>query len=129
MAERIKTLDELGIEQFAATRSPALFGPEASAKLIECACADLASIPLEVYKASTRATWSGDYRDLLPKIKVGALVLWGEYDTKIAPRALSEELARGIPACSEVVEIPKAGHIPQMENPTAFNALVADFLA
>ena len=81
-----------------------------------------------MYKASTRATWSGDYRDLLPKIEAGALVLWGEYDTKIAPRALSEELAHGIPASGGVVEIPKAGHIPQMENAVAFNALVADFL-
>lgn len=129
MPDRIKTLDDLGIEEFAATRSPALFRPDAPASLIEYARADLASIPLEVYKASTRATWSGDYRDLLPKIEVGAMVMWGEFDTKIAPRALSEELARGIPACGDVVEIPKAGHIPQMENALAFNALVADFLS
>jgi 3-oxoadipate enol-lactonase len=129
MPDRIKILDELGIDKFAATRSRALFGPDAPESLVERARADLASIPLEVYKASTRATWSGDYRDLLPNIDIGALVLWGEFDTKIAPRALSEELARGIPACGDVLEIPKAGHIPQMENAVAFNALLADFLS
>lgn len=127
--DRIKTLDELGIEQFAVSRSAALFGPDAPAWLVESARADLASIPLPVYKASTRVTWSGDYRDLLPKVGVAALVLWGEYDTKIAPRALSEELARCIPACSDVTDVPRAGHIPQMENPLAFNALLADFLS
>lgn len=128
MPERIKTLDDLGIEKFAETRSRALFGPDAPDSLVERARADLASIPLEVYKASTRATWTGDYRALLPTIEVGALVMWGEYDTKIAPRPLSEELARGIPACGDVSEVPRAGHIPQMENPLGFNALLADFL-
>ncbi|HEY5094390.1 MAG TPA: alpha/beta hydrolase [Candidatus Eremiobacteraceae bacterium] len=128
LPDRIKTLDDLGIDKFAETRSRALFGPDAPESLVESARADLASIPLEVYKASTRATWTGDYRALLPKIEVGALVMWGEYDTKIAPRPLSEELARAIPACGEVSEVPRAGHIPQMENPVAFNAVVADFL-
>jgi 3-oxoadipate enol-lactonase len=127
--DRIKTLDDLGIEKFAATRAPALFAPDAPKWLVERARADLASIPLEVYKASTRVTWSGDYRELLPKISVGALVVWGEFDTKIAPRALSEELARAIPACGDVTEIQKAGHIPQMEAPHAFNLLLADFLS
>ena len=128
MPERIKTLDELGIAEFAETRSRALFGPDAPDSLVERARADLASIPLEVYKASTRATWTGDYRALLPKIKIQAMVIWGEHDTKIAPRPLSEELARDIPACDGVNEIPRAGHIPQMENPIAFNAIIADFL-
>lgn len=128
MPERIKTLDDLGIEKFAETRSRALFGPDAPDSLVERARADLASIPLDVYKASTRATWTGDYRALLPTIEVGTMVIWGEFDTKIAPRALSEELARDIPACDGVSEIPHAGHIPQMENPSAFNALLADFL-
>jgi len=119
---------DLGIEEFAATRSPALFAPDAPDELVERARADLVSIPLAVYKASTAVTWSGDYRDLLPKIDVGALVVWGELDTAIAPRPLSDELAREIPACGEVAVVEKAGHIPQMEQPLAFNALVADFL-
>jgi pimeloyl-ACP methyl ester carboxylesterase len=127
--DRIKTLDDLGIEKFAETRSPALFAPNAPGWLVERARADLASIPLEVYKASTRVTWTGDYRDLLPKIDVGALVLWGEFDTKIAPRALSEELALGSPACGDMTVVPRAGHIPQMDAPHAFNLLLADFLS
>jgi 3-oxoadipate enol-lactonase len=127
--DRIKTLDDLGIEKFAETRSPALFAPDAPKWLVDRARADLASIPLEVYKASTRVTWTGDYRELLPRINVGAMVVWGEYDTKIAPRALSEELAHGIPACGDVTEVHEAGHIPQMEAPHVFNLLLADYLS
>ena len=126
--DRLKMLDELGIKKFAETRSPALFGPGAPQWLVELACADLGSIPISVYKAATSVTWSGDYRELLPRIHVGTLVVWGEHDTKIAPRALSEELARGIPGCGEVTEIPEAGHIPQLEAPLVFNLVLADFL-
>jgi pimeloyl-ACP methyl ester carboxylesterase len=127
--DRIKTLDELGIEKFAETRSPALFAPDAPKWLVERARADLASIPLDVYKASTRVTWSGDYRELLPKINVGALVVWGEHDTKIAPLALSKELMFGIPGASDLMVVPRSGHIPQMEAPHEFNRLLSDFLS
>jgi pimeloyl-ACP methyl ester carboxylesterase len=127
--DRIKTLDELGIQKFAETRAPALFAPDAPQWLVEAARADLASIPVDVYKASTSVTWSGDYRQMLPKIGVRTLVVWGEHDTKIAPRELSKELALSIPAASDMAVIRGAGHIPQMEAPLVFNLVLADFLS
>lgn len=125
--DRLKTLDELGLAEFAATRAPKLFAPGAPDALIARAKSDMTSIPLSIYKASTAVTWSGDYRDLLPEIKVETLVVWGEHDT-VTPRALSEELAAHIPAAREIALIAGAGHIPQMESPAAFNTLIADFL-
>ncbi len=127
--DRIKKLDELGIEKFAETRSPALFAPDAPKWLVERARADLASIPLEVYKASTRATWTGDYRTLLPTIKTGALVIWGGHDTNIAPLKLSKELMFGIPGAGDLMVVPRAGHIPQMEAPLEFNLLLTNFVS
>ncbi len=126
--DRIKTLDDLGLEEFAATRAPRLFAPDAPHALVARAQMDMLSIPLEIYKASTRVTWSGDYRDLLPRIEVKTLVVWGEYDA-VAPRGLSDELARDIPGCENVAVVAGAGHLPQMENPTAFDALLSDFLS
>jgi 3-oxoadipate enol-lactonase len=126
---RLTTLDELGIEKFAETRAPALFAPDAPKWLVEAARADLVSIPLDVYKASTSVTWSGDYRQMLPKVGVRALVVWGEHDTKIAPRELSKELALTIPAADDMAVIRGAGHIPQMEAPLVFNLVLADFLS
>lgn len=78
------------------------------------------------YVASTQATWTGDYRALLPSISVPALVLVGERDA-IAPRALSEEIAAGIPG-ARLETVPDAGHVANADNPHAFNALLQAFL-
>jgi pimeloyl-ACP methyl ester carboxylesterase len=126
--ERVATLDKLGIEEFARTRAPGVLKPDAPADLIERVRADMASIPLSVYKASTRATWTGDYRSLLPRIDVPAEVFWGECDTAIAPLALSEELAKGLPTCSGVVRVAHAGHLPNIDNAQFFNLALEAFV-
>lgn len=126
--ERIATLDKLGIEEFAASRAPGVLKPGAADELVERVRADMASIPLSVYKASTRATWTGDYRPLLRRVDVPAEVVWGECDTTIAPLALSEELAQGIPTCSGVVRVPHAGHLPNLDNAEFFNLALEAFI-
>jgi 3-oxoadipate enol-lactonase len=83
------------------------------------------SIPC--YIASTRATWTGDYRDVLPTIGVPVLVACGERDA-IAPRALSDEITAGIPG-ARFVEIPQAGHVANADNPEAFNRTLRAFLS
>lgn len=82
---------------------------------------------VDCYIASTKATWTGDYRDVLPTIDVPVLVAHGEHDT-VAPKALSEEIAAAIPGARRA-EIPAAGHVANADNPTAFNALLHEFLA
>jgi 3-oxoadipate enol-lactonase len=126
--ERIATLDTLGIDEFARTRAAGVLKPDAAADLVERVRSDMASIPLAVYKASTRATWTGDYRSLLSRIGVPAEVLWGEFDTSITPFSLSEELADGITTCSGVVRIPHAGHLANMDNPEFFNLALEAFI-
>ena len=126
--ERIANLDKLGIEEFAKTRAPGIHKPDAASDLVAKSIADMASIPLSVYKASTRATWTGDYRPLLPRIGVPAEVFWGELDTSIAPHELSEELANGIPTCSGVVRVPHAGHVANLDNPDFFNLALEAFV-
>jgi 3-oxoadipate enol-lactonase len=81
---------------------------------------------VESYVAATRATWTGDYRAVLPGINVPVLVTCGQRDT-IAPRELSEEIAAAIPN-ARFVEIPGAGHVANADAPQAFNALLAAFL-
>lgn len=126
--DRIANLDKLGISEFAKTRAPGIHKPDAPKDLVDKSIADMASIPLAVYKASTRATWTGDYRALLPRIGVPAEVFWGELDTTIAPHELSEELANGIPTCSGVVRVPHAGHVSNMDNPEFFNLALEAFV-
>lgn len=67
-----------------------------------------------------------DSTNLLPSIQVPTLVLVGDEDT-LTPPALSRSMAEAIPAATLVV-ISESGHLPNMEQPEAFNAEVLGFL-
>ncbi len=128
MDQRIATLDELGIEGFAQSRAAGVLHPQAPAEHVEFVRAQMASIPLDVYKAATRVTWTGDYRDLLPRIAAPVLVMWGERDNAIAPYERSAEIAYSLREPGQVVVVPHAGHLPNVDNPEFFNHAVATFI-
>jgi 3-oxoadipate enol-lactonase len=67
-----------------------------------------------------------DLRPRLPTIAAKTLVIRGELDGA-RTRAHVDELLAGIPN-SRQVEIPGAGHSPQVDSPEAFTALVREFL-
>jgi 3-oxoadipate enol-lactonase len=129
IGERIRGIAELGIERFAASRAAAILAPHATRSNVTRVRKQMASVPIDVYLASTRATWTGDYRSLLPAIRVPLLALWGEHDHAIAPREFSEQICRSVPDCRGVVEIPQAGHVANFDNPAAFNAALRKFLS
>lgn len=66
-----------------------------------------------------------DTRDLLPRIDVPTLVLWGEDDRR-SPITTAEQFHTTIPG-AELVIIPNAGHVSNMEQPEAFSAHVRRF--
>ncbi|TWV44886.1 alpha/beta fold hydrolase [Streptomyces misionensis] len=68
-----------------------------------------------------------DYRDLLTRVTVPALVVVGADDT-YTPVADAESLARSLPdATLEVVE--GAAHLPNLERPKEFNRALGDLLS
>jgi pimeloyl-ACP methyl ester carboxylesterase len=81
---------------------------------------------LECFLAATQATWTGDYRDVLPEIDVPAFVAYGE-DDAVAPRALAAEISSGISG-AQLAMIPGAGHVANADRPQEFNLLLRDFL-
>jgi len=68
-----------------------------------------------------------DSTDLLPGIACPTLVLRGEEDA-IITAADAREMARAIPG-AELVTIPGAGHLPNLEAPLLFSKAVREFLA
>lgn len=90
------------------------------------AIAEMTSKTVPCYIAATRATWTGDYRALLPTIDVPTLVVVGERDT-VAPLPLAQEIADGIPG-SRLEVMADAGHVANADAPAAFNALLREFL-
>ncbi|MCB5168421.1 alpha/beta hydrolase [Streptomyces bambusae] len=66
-----------------------------------------------------------DQRDLLPRIGVPTLLLWGEQDAR-SPLYVARAFQDAIPE-SELVLIPGAGHVSNLEAPEAFRRAVRAF--
>ena len=68
-----------------------------------------------------------DYRDRLEDIRCPTLIVWGE-DDRTVPVESADEYERLIPGSRRVVLL-DTGHVPMVERPARFNALVDEFLA
>ena len=68
-----------------------------------------------------------DMEEELPRIDVPTLVIVGE-DDRISPPEEMALIASRIPG-ARFETIPEAGHLSPLENPAAFNATTAGFLA
>ncbi len=66
-----------------------------------------------------------DQRDLLPRIAVPTLLIWGERDAR-SPLGVAHQFERAIPG-AELVVLPGCGHLSNLERPTAFNEAVRAF--
>jgi pimeloyl-ACP methyl ester carboxylesterase len=66
-----------------------------------------------------------DQRELLPRIAVPALLIWGELDAR-SPLGVARQFEQAIPDATLVV-IPDAGHVSNLEQPERFNEAVREF--
>lgn len=83
----------------------------------------VANADLEGFAQSTGALCNYDLKEQLPSIKTPGLLIAGEGDGKL-PEAMRKF---GI-ANTTFKSIPKAGHLPMLENPDAFMEALAGFL-
>ncbi len=82
----------------------------------------------EVFDAQIHAlVGRPDVTGLLPRISCPTLVMTGELDSW-APPAQHEAIAAAIPG-AELVIVPGAGHMIQLEAPEAVNSAISDWLA
>ena len=94
---------------------------------------ELASLLTEMTAASRPATVSAqlsvmaetDQRDLLPRITVPTLLLWGDSDAR-SPLSVARQFEDAIPR-AQLVVIPGAGHLSNLEQPGPFNDAVRNF--
>lgn len=77
--------------------------------------------------ALTAIMTRADSTPLLQKVDCPVLVIVGEEDV-VTPPALSREMHRALHK-AELVTIPGAGHLSNLEQPDAFNAALSHFLA
>lgn len=86
----------------------------------------VACTTVEGYCGTVAALSRFDFTAELPDVRVPALALYGE-DDKASSREESERLARLIPG-GRFVAFPGARHLPNVEDPERFNAILCDWL-
>lgn len=86
----------------------------------------IAGVAAEAYLASSEVCFRADTSAGLADITAPTLVVIGQHDRK-TPLSLSEEICRGI-AGAELVVLPAAGHLSNVENPEAFTDSLLAFL-
>ena len=86
------------------------------------------SPPTSAPRASGRSCCvmaEADQRDLLPRIAVPTLLIWGELDAR-SPLSVARQFEQAIPD-TKLVVIPGAGHVSNLERPEQFNEAVREF--
>jgi pimeloyl-ACP methyl ester carboxylesterase len=104
---------------------PGLFAGDPPAQfvpLLEKMAADVRPESLERELSLMAET---DQRDLLPRIAVPTLLIWGELDVR-SPPSVARQFEQAIPDAKLVV-ISGAGHVTNLERPEQFNAAVREF--
>ena len=86
----------------------------------------LAARPAGIVHALHAMAARPDSTPLLGSLRVPALVVVGQEDS-LTPPGVAKSMAERIPG-ARWVEIPGAGHLPNLETPEAFNEALLDFL-
>jgi len=68
---------------------------------------------------------AADQRDLLARIAVPTLLIWGELDAR-SPLRVARQFEQAIPD-TKLVVIPRSGHVSHLEQPERFNEAVREF--
>ncbi|MFE4638749.1 alpha/beta fold hydrolase [Streptomyces sp. NPDC056773] len=104
---------------------PGLFAGEPPAAFVPLLDAMARDVRPETMGAELFMMAEADQRDLLPAITAATLLLWGELDARsplVVARAFKDAIAH-----AELVVLPGAGHVSNLETPEPFNQAVRTF--
>ena len=112
--------------QFVRAMIPTLFSQSAPAELVDEFAASMSEFHPAGFRAGARALAEADLRDVLPRIDVPTLLLYGDKDVR-APLNAAQDLHMKIPG-SRLVVMPGVGHMSSVEAAEVFNTEVRAFL-
>ena len=104
---------------------PGLFAGAPPARFVPLMEAMAADVRPESKRTALLVMADTDQRDLLPRIAVPTLLIWGELDAR-SPLSVARQFEDAVPDATLVV-IPGAGHVSNLEEPELFNAAVREF--
>jgi len=117
----------LPAEQLVAEQLPTMFSDAAPPEAVDEFAAIIAGVHPAGLRANARAFAQADLRDVLPRIDVPTLLLYGDADVR-APLTVARELHARIPG-AELVILEGVGHVSPIEAPDRFNDAVRAFLS
>jgi pimeloyl-ACP methyl ester carboxylesterase len=104
---------------------PGLFAGDPPAEFVPLLEAMATDVRRESMSTALSVMAEADQRDLLPRIAVPTLLIWGERDAR-SPLGVARQFERAIPH-TQLVVIPGAGHVSNLEQPEPFNDAVRAF--
>lgn len=117
---------ELAPDEFAEAMVPTMLSALARQQAVDELRAGLRDFHPVGFRVMARSSAEADLRDVLPRVDVPTLLLYGDQDVR-APLEIGEALHMAIPT-SELVVMPGVGHASPVENPALFNREVRRFL-
>jgi pimeloyl-ACP methyl ester carboxylesterase len=115
----------IAAEAFVDALLPTMFSKTMPREAIDDYCAGMQAFHPRGFRAIAWAS-AEDVRDVLPRIDVPTLLVYGDRDVR-APLTVARDLRAAISG-SRLVVLPDAGHVCNVEAPDEFNAAVRDFL-
>lgn len=104
---------------------PGLFAGNPPAEFVPLLEEIAAAVRPETLRTQLALMAEADERDLLPRINVPTLLIWGELDAR-SPLGVARQFEQAIPNAKLVV-IRGAGHVSNLEEPEQFNDAVREF--
>jgi pimeloyl-ACP methyl ester carboxylesterase len=104
---------------------PGLFAGDPPAEFVSLMAAMAADVRRESMSTALSLMAEADQRDLLPRIAVPTLLIWGERDAR-SPLTVAHQFEQAIPG-AQLVVIPGAGHLSNLEQPEPLNDAVRAF--
>jgi pimeloyl-ACP methyl ester carboxylesterase len=105
---------------------PGLFAGDPPRKFVPLLQDMAADVRPESLRTALLLMAEADQRDLLPRIAVPTLLIWGEQDVR-SPLSVAHQFEQAIPK-AQLVVISGAGHVTNLERPEKFNDAVREFL-
>jgi pimeloyl-ACP methyl ester carboxylesterase len=123
---QVLEMAELPPERFVGAVAPTLFSESASADVKAEFVANMTGFHPAGLRAMARSIAEADLRDVLARIDVPTLLLYGERDVR-APLDVAEGLHAAIPG-SRLVVLPGVGHLSSVEAAERFDSELRAFL-
>ena len=104
---------------------PGLFAGDPPAEFVPLLDTVAAAVRPQSMRTQLSLMADADQRDLLPRIEVPTLLIWGELDAR-SPLSVARQFEQAIPD-TKLVVIPACGHVSNLEQPEHFNEAVRQF--